>query len=328
MTASDVRPVGLAKRAFRKPVSLEAERITRDAIKPFLERRGFTVSDQRRKHGNVESQVVSATGPDGFAFCARVRICWNRRDRRAAGAKYAAAQLTSDLKDDDWDATLAFIRSREQGKGNTHNLFVQWDADGFAHMALVPSEVLPAIWQRQREVFAALIHSGRLGAKAANPAENGRSPTIYLQDDRTPDASAVAKVLWTWPGVINLKTLPEVGERSFDVDDTFDDLPLDRLGRDAAVATPMMRSGVSRDPRVRAAVLQRARGVCERAACGQSRPYPGFLDVHHILGVYSSDRVWSCVALCPNCHREAHVAPDRVEINAQLERHASQFTEV
>jgi 5-methylcytosine-specific restriction enzyme A len=321
-----VSEVAFAKREFRKPLSLEAERVTRGAIKPFLERRGFTVGDHRRRYGNVESQVISATAGNGDAFRARVRICWNRRDRRDAGAKYAAAQLTSDLKGDDWNATLAFVRDREHAEQNTHNLFVQWDEDGFAHMALVPSQALPAIWQRQREVFAELIESGRLGAKAANPAENGRSPTIYLQDDRTAASSAVAKVLWTWPGVTNLKILPEIGGGPFAADDTFDDLPLDRLGRDAASAVPMTRSGVSRDPRVRAVVLQRAGGKCERTGCGQSRPYAGFLDVHHILGVYSSDRVWSCVALCPNCHREAHVAPDRGEINAELQRYASQFT--
>ena len=43
------------------------------------------------------------------------------------------------------------------------------------------------------------------------------------------------------------------------------------------------------------------------------------------LGIDVSDRVWTCVALCPNCHREAHFSPDRDAINAQLRDFAAQF---
>ncbi|MBU9434829.1 HNH endonuclease [Burkholderia multivorans] len=28
--------------------------------------------------------------------------------------------------------------------------------------------------------------------------------------------------------------------------------------------------------------------------------------MHHILGVEKGDRIWNCVALCPNCHRDTH----------------------
>ena len=73
----------------------------------------------------------------------------------------------------------------------------------------------------------------------------------------------------------------------------------------------------------REAVARRAAGQCERDSCGTRRSYPGFLDVHHILGIEVSDRVWTCVALCPNCHREAHFAPDRDAINAQLRAFAA-----
>jgi len=62
----------------------------------------------------------------------------------------------------------------------------------------------------------------------------------------------------------------------------------------------------------------RAKGSCERPKCGERREYPGFLDVHHILGADKRDRVWNCVALCPNCHREAHYAPDHDSLNAEL----------
>ncbi|AIO34480.1 HNH endonuclease family protein [Burkholderia cenocepacia] len=53
--------------------------------------------------------------------------------------------------------------------------------------------------------------------------------------------------------------------------------------------------------------------------------YPGFLDVHHILGVEKGDRVWNCVALCPNCHRDARHSPDADGLNSQLLASAEQF---
>ncbi len=119
-----------------------------------------------------------------------------------------------------------------------------------------------------------------------------------------------------------------IGNESDGVDDTFDDMPgLDYslLGSDGAPVENTARSGVKRDPRVRKAVLQRAKGKCEREGCGATRSYNGFLDVHHILGAHSSDRVWNCAALCPNCHREAHAAPDRDRINENLLVFATRF---
>jgi len=97
------------------------------------------------------------------------------------------------------------------------------------------------------------------------------------------------------------------------------------LGRDAGERQVSARSGYPRDAKVRAAVLERSGGQCERRGCNQIRTYAGFLDVHHILGVGVSDRVWSCVALCPNCHREAHFSPDRDAINIELRDFAAQF---
>lgn len=86
-----------------------------------------------------------------------------------------------------------------------------------------------------------------------------------------------------------------------------------------------MRSEVKRDPRVRADVVKRADGKCERSTCEAIARYKGFLDVHHILGVRNSDRVWNCVALCPSCHRDAHFAPERDVINDTLLDFASRF---
>lgn len=314
---SDAKP-----RSFRNALSLKAEELTRAAVKPFLEQRGFEVTNQPRRHGLVVSQIVTARRGAEDVVTARVRICWNREDRTADGAKYAAAQLFSGLKDGDWDKTLYAVGARERKAGNSHNLFVQWDQGALVHAALVPSDQIASIWRRQHEVYADLIGRRALGKVTKNPVENGNSPTIYLQDDRTAETPNVAKLFWTWPGVIDLNALtPQGGDLADDIFDDLRDNP-SPIGRDSGERHSALRSGFTRDRKVREAVLKRADGVCEREGCGATRPFPGFLDVHHILGVYSSDRVWSCVALCPNCHREAHRAPDRDEINAALQIYA------
>lgn len=111
------------------------------------------------------------------------------------------------------------------------------------------------------------------------------------------------------------------------IDDTLDDLVPDysTFGSDGAHRVSTVRSYVKRDSRVRAEVRRRAKGRCERPSCNTGPRYEQFLDVHHILGVQKSDRVWNCVALCPNCHRDAHYAPDAAEINAILLKFAKQF---
>ena len=107
-----------------------------------------------------------------------------------------------------------------------------------------------------------------------------------------------------------------------------DDLPeadYSSLGSDGALRVQRVVSGVARNPIVREAVRRRAKNRCERPGCGAHRPYAGFIDVHHILGAENDDRYWTCVALCPNCHREAHMSPDRDAINAKLLEFAQQW---
>lgn len=67
----------------------------------------------------------------------------------------------------------------------------------------------------------------------------------------------------------------------------------------------------SRDPAVKAWVLQEANGQCE--CCGQPAPFADpygspFLEVHHVkqLADGGADVVSNTVAVCPNCHRELH----------------------
>lgn len=315
----------MAKRDFRSPESIAAELATRNRVVSMLERHGYTVTpDPWVEHGSAITQIMTVAREGGPPMRVHVRLCWRRDGRNARETQYAAAQLRARLVDDSWDATLRHIGARHEREGITHLLLVQDTADGFVFAALVPSADVPAIWTRQRAVSDDLITRGLTGRMKKNHAANGSSPTLYLQDDRYPATPAVARVLWDWPGVINVLAFPKVAGDEIDTD-TLDDLGDADLGRDATERRWTVRSGYPRDAAVRAAVRARTDGRCERHGCGERRDYPGFLDVHHILGIEVSDRVWTCVALCPNCHREAHFSPDRDAINAALAVFAARF---
>jgi 5-methylcytosine-specific restriction protein A len=316
------------KRAFRSPESYAAERVSRDAVKPFLELHGYRDAvDVRRKVGEGDSQLVTALTPDGEAVRMRVRLCWRREGRRPTERLYAAAQLRARTIDNNWELTLDSLIAGELRDGITHTLIFQRDGMEVVYAALIPRDAIKPIWLRQRDISAKVIASGTMGRKQKNHAMNGQSPTIYLQDDRYDGAHAVADALWAWDGVVDIARQPVV-ERNIATDDTFDDCPgLDdaQIGSDGARRVRTVRSGVRRDAAVRAKVIARAKNACERASCHTTRGYSSFLDVHHILGAEASDRVWTCVALCPNCHREAHVAPDADSINLELLAYATTF---
>lgn len=275
--------------------------------------------------GTATEQFVRARAPSGEVLQMRVRLCWRRDGRTASERKYSAAQLRARLLKNDWEGTLRSIVERDQQQGNSHNLVVQRDGASIVFAALIPRDALLPIWTRQRDVSADLHRRGLMGRIAKNHAMNGQSPTLWLQDDRTPNGHEVADALWSWPGVQDLVKLDPAS--SVPEDDTFDDCPhsdLSTLGSDGAARRATLRSEVRRDQRVRRAVIARA-SSCERPSCGQRRDFPGFLDVHHILGVEKSDRVWNCVALCPNCHREAHFSPQADDLNAELLEYASKW---
>ncbi|MBK9595446.1 MAG: HNH endonuclease [Rhodocyclales bacterium] len=82
-------------------------------------------------------------------------------------------------------------------------------------------------------------------------------------------------------------------------------------GNRSPAATSSAITQYQRDAAVKAWVLQQANGKCE--SCGQPAPFNGsdglpFLEVHHVrqLADNGPDTVTNTVALCPNCHREAH----------------------
>jgi 5-methylcytosine-specific restriction endonuclease McrA len=94
----------------------------------------------------------------------------------------------------------------------------------------------------------------------------------------------------------------------------------------APLTTEQPATRRARDHRVVAAVLQIAGGTCE--ACGEEGPFEivageyryRFLEVHHVrpLAEDGSDRPENAIAVCPNCHRALHYAPDRAARRLRL----------
>ncbi|MFB3813091.1 MAG: HNH endonuclease [Terriglobales bacterium] len=267
--------------------------------------------------GQTESQTIEATSPNGEVLTMRVKLCWRTSGNRECGHVYSAAQLLAKVPDRDFEVALTRMVGRLRTAGITHVLFVQREGLEITSAALVELAALVDIWCAQRDISDDLISKGKMGGRKKNHAMNGWSPTLWLHDDQAPDVTAA---LWGHPGVRDLvRGANDTAATAAVLDDTYDDLPgLDysKVGSDGAPIINTIRSEVRRDPKVRALVLQRGNRKCER--CGTGRQYDGFLDVHHILGADKGDRVWNCVAICPNCHREAHVAPTRDEINDQL----------
>ena len=79
----------------------------------------------------------------------------------------------------------------------------------------------------------------------------------------------------------------------------------------------------SRDPQVKAWVLQQANGKCE--CCDKEAPFLSsegkpFLETHHLrrLTDGGSDTISNVVALCPNCHREMHYGYDKKALKAGM----------
>jgi 5-methylcytosine-specific restriction endonuclease McrA len=82
-------------------------------------------------------------------------------------------------------------------------------------------------------------------------------------------------------------------------------------------------TGYKRNPDVVAFILTRANGSCE--LCKQKAPFlkasdkSGYLEVHHWkpLSEGGEDTIANAVALCPNCHKEAHFGVNKDKIKLE-----------
>ena len=116
-----------------------------------------------------------------------------------------------------------------------------------------------------------------------------------------------------------------------ELDDQADDLPpLTSAPRGVRRPSRSKRevNVVGRDPEVQRWILQRADGRCE--LCREPAPFDKpngspFLEIHHVrrFADGGTDVPANAVALCPNCHREAHHGARSQAIAEQLRRHAS-----
>jgi len=148
---------------------------------------------------------------------------------------------------------------------------------------------------------------------------DGAAPILTPKGDPAP-----GRVIWVNPESSELRVLVDLtGEVTHENHKPFVDQFLVR-GASLEVAVEMVeRSGkvFSRSPEVRRFVLIRAAGQCER--CGT----PGFLtesglylETHHVIPLSESgrDSTENVMALCPNCHRQAHFAVERPTLRAEL----------
>ena len=166
---------------------------------------------------------------------------------------------------------MNILVERDVSQGITHNLLFQHEGERVAYAALIPVEAMHPIWTRQRDISDDLQRRGLKGRIKKNHAQNGTSPTLWLQDDRMPDSHEVADALWQWPGVIDLAKLALRCANLEVVDDTYDDCPASdypALGRDQGERVATIRSEVKRDLRVRLAVLERAKFKCQAISSG------------------------------------------------------------
>lgn len=103
-------------------------------------------------------------------------------------------------------------------------------------------------------------------------------------------------------------------------------------GNRAPKRKPGASTVIERSVAVAAYVLEHARGVCE--CCGCAAPFmteagEPFLEVHHVKRLASGgpDVFENSVALCPNCHREAHYGPDIVRWAAAIRQRVGRLLE-
>ena len=118
-----------------------------------------------------------------------------------------------------------------------------------------------------------------------------------------------------YPGDLLFRRL--VGEYTIPESDAINDLGTDFPTRELSQSW-----SYPRDPKVRDAVLARAKGCCEFCgAQGFLKPDgKRYLETHHIIALAAegADRVTNVIGLCPNDHREAHFGQRRQTLEEQM----------
>ena len=200
--------------------------------------------------------------------------------------------------------------------------------DAAAALAGVP--LLALFWVREK--------SGKINHKAWNDVgDDLREAIISLSQRHTftsADFTAIKRALKALAGRGNRKAWEWIHKNEADKDfwklvsrqpnSAPEDDAIEDLGSDRPGSVPTLAKRYLRDPRVRAAVIERAQGKCE--FCGQSgfvcangMPY---LESHHIIALADdgADRMTNVIALCPGDHREAHFGKRRNKLEKEMIR--------
>lgn len=296
----------MAARAFRTPESLREEQITRDMVPAFLRSRGFEIIRDLRV---LNGQTIEARAGGGETLVMRVKLCWRRgsigRDGERHSA-YSAAQLMARIDGDDWVGSINRKMKQESDRGSTHLLLVQRDGNSITKAALVPIRSIIDIWLLQRDLSDNAIRAGKLGRRKKNHAMNGRSPTIWLEDQR--GGEPIVDALWSYPGVVSVGDLGESG---------FIPEEVERAAAYEEGATRQVYvNAYERDSQARRACIDYFGPSCVVCDFNFESTYGsslrGHIHVHHLRPLssightYVVDPIKDLRPVCPNCHAVIH----------------------
>jgi 5-methylcytosine-specific restriction protein A len=296
----------MAQRAFRTSESLREEQITRRMVANFLGSRGFDVTgDHRVRNG----QTIEARVRDGDPLVMRVKLCWRRgsvgRDGERHSA-YSAAQLMARVEGDDWLGSISRKMEQERSRGSTHLLLVQRDGQVITTAALIPILSVVDIWILQRDLSDEAIKTGKLGRRKKNHAMNGRSPTLWLEDQR--GGETVAAALWDYPSVVNIGNLAETAFIPEEVESATD--------YQEGATKQVFVNAYERDTRARRVCIEHYGPTC--IVCGfnfeatYGSSVRGHIHVHHLRPLSTIGRTYvvnpiaDLRPVCPNCHAVIH----------------------
>ena len=104
-----------------------------------------------------------------------------------------------------------------------------------------------------------------------------------------------------------------------------DDIEVDQVGNDDPEYRRRMSGSFVRDPKIRNAVIERAKGKCEHCKSigftkDNGKPY---LEAHHIISLAKQgpDTLANVIALCANDHREAHFGASWLELETRFKEY-------
>jgi len=292
-------------RAFRTEDSLRAEKATRELVGPFLSRSGYEVERDVRERGG---QTITVRSTAGTRVSCRVKLCWRREGGRDAERyiRYSAAQLMAKAPGGDWVGGIRTMMSRHRKAGVTHMLFVQPELGSIRFAALVPVEAVHSVWASQRDIGDRMLAEGRT---RRNHAQNGSSPTLWLQNDDAPELSIA---LWSYPGVERL-----TGEVMRDGYTPLTEEIIDEKRYMEGSCHRVVINAYERDSSARAACIRHHGTRCSICDFSFGDCYgtaaEGFIEVHHLVPLssighsYKVNPVEDLRPVCPNCHAVIHM---------------------